>query len=436
MSEKVFFISHAAPHDGDAQKRRALDRFFGDLENAVRELAPVRRGARVGFWDVRDIPAGSVDFSANLRGGLDAHPIGLVLLDPAYLSNDRPYCRWEFESLEARNRWASEQGGDPPQLLFVVDWIKVDPADEPREFPRLLQRVREQIADDRDDILAVRAVVDRGLKPCIDLVLSEEAGAIAGYTRFVRCLARQIDAQRRKIPAAAWSPPRAEPFDESLVWSRPPMHAAVEPGPGRAVDRKKIIYAVVAGRPDDIRPVCQDRMWRYELDGHEDWRPFATDDQRAGNPPRLLDLLQAMQASGRLAGEVRGYPFSRHLAEDLAVLEGKYPVILFVDPWTITHLEPYRLLSEQLFGPGAEAPDASVIIIWNDLDPDVAPNRFTYEQAVNQVFSGNTRAASHAEVLTQVFHEAVERRRSQIRSSTTARLPRPGSPKPSLSATP
>ena len=434
----MFFLSHASTHAADEAERAAYLKFFADIENRVRGRRVGPRDAAIAFWDHRDLPAGTPEFNAGLRAALQAHPIGIVLLSPPYLSNDRPYCRWEFEALRRRNEWSSTLQGRPACLL-VVDWILADPSHLPVEFPQQLQRVREQIAGDQvEDANAVRAVCDRGLRDVLGLVAAGETAAQVNYERFVARLADYVVRQYDLLVESGGSlaVPEVEAFDGGLTWNqRGAPNAASQPKAGTMADRKRIYCAVAAAHPADVEQVLPARSWRYRDEGSEDWRPFVIDpDEDRG---RLADLLNAMVEGRHVDGEISARPLSRHLREELTQQIGKYPVILLVDPWTLHDIEGYRAWGRKLMSVAdGEVDSTGVIVLWNDRDADISGEEAerAYKSAIDKAFGERTVWAYGNAGLQEVFCQLVEKLRTRIRSASTPRMVRSGAPKPTLSA--
>ena len=432
----MFFLSHASAHAADEAEQAAYDRFFRDIESRVRERVVAPRDASIAYWDQGRLPAGTPDFDESLREALRAYPIGIVLLSPRYLSNDRPYCRWEFETLRRRNEWSSGLPGRPACLL-VVDWVLADPAHLPVEFPRELQRVREQIAgDEDDDVKAVRAVCDRGLRDVLGLVAAEEKAAMGHYEHFVARLAAYVVSQHKLLVESGrgTAMPEVAAFDAALTWNqRAAPNAALPPRAGAMADRKKIYCAVVAAHPSAVDRVLPARSWRYLDEGSDDWRPFVADPGE--DSERIADLLRRMVEQRHVDGDINSRQFSRHLREDLEQQIGRYPIILLVDPWTLRDIEGYVAWGRKLMSAG-DVESTGVIVLWNNRDADINADEAerAYKSAIDKAFGERTVWAYGNAGLQEVFCQLVEKLRTRIRSASTPRVVRTGAPKPVLSA--
>lgn len=428
----MFFLSHATSHAANEAELHAYTKFFVDIENAVREKSGASRETKVAFWDHRDLKTGEPDFDAALKAALDEHPIGVVLLSPGYLSNERPYCRWEFEALQARNTWSNSLRQSATTIL-VVDWINAEESTLPPEFPQKLQRVREHIAgEDKQASEAVRMVCTRGLRETLKLVFAGDSENTINYEYFVSRLAAHIVAQGRLV-AEDWiqgNRPKVAKFDASRTWGTPgASNAGAQPSKAKQPDSKKIVYAVVAAKPEDVSRFGPGREFRYEHDGYEDWRPFAKNMREYSE--RVTDLLQDFINQGYLEGEVKPHLFTEVLDQNLSVYEGKYPIIVLVDPWTLCKLEDLRAMTRRFKD---TAHGARFITVWNDEDPDLE-SRLQFELAVAEAIGDKVKRASTRDTLRKVFCSMVEDLRIDIRAALKPNIQRSGSPKPTVSAT-
>lgn len=439
----VFFFSHATATNGDVANLEAYTEFYGLLENAVARHVPPSKGGRIGFFD-RDCITPGADFTTILRNAITRHPIGVIAVSTAYFANDRPYCRWEYESFVERNNWASRQFGPQHSPILLLNWHHVEPSYLPAEFDRNLQFVKEAIADTQPEQVAVARVWTEGLLNTLIAARSGNAQSKVDCNEFVKCLARHILRLWRAIGEDQWieaGPPEVSHFDPKISWpqqtsSRKPPAQPPDPGP-----RKTICVVTVAAKPRDFEIAAPDRIWRYEEAGEDDWRPFAVNELELST--QLHGILNNLISSGRISGRFKPLPSSRAgLLESLKKLEGISPVIFLVDPISIQIVKEYKGTLQSLLRRAHEdLKYISAIVLWNELDPDVQRNRSYLDGLIHSVLpevalNNKTLSASSVETLYVHLIQEIERLRQNIRNSTMPFKPRYGPDKPTVTATP
>ena len=189
---------------------------------------------------------------------------------------------------------------------------------------------------------------------------------------------------------------------------------------------------------EEITKVSASRAWRYKDDGFEDWRPFAESEDKPS--ARVLDIISQFTTGKRQIGEMKSLTFTEHVVDDLKKFYGKYPIVFFVDPWTIHKIDSFRVALRRVANlSSGEVGHATAIIVWNDFDADIRAERHEIDRKLSSTFEGTvllpTPASASAETsVTGVLEREVEELRRQIRKHATPRIERTGTKKPMVIA--
>lgn len=452
MSNLVF-VSYAWPARDAYAAIDARNKFMKDLKDRLVGLSqiPDKSGEDICFYDFKDVPAGTHHYPERLREGLSDCAIGLILRDRHYMDPAKPYCLWEYCQLSKRSEAANNVAGSP-KVMLVVNWNKL-PEKIPRQWRPEHQDLNESIvfasdhgtpADLAAHTEAFLSVMRSGLLSVITLVLANDDKAKSTYYRFMDSLALYIFREREKVAKALVSGELKFPYvDEYCVgttWAV--SNAAQEPSPGSPSVRKTIIYSVVAANPEQIaESSVSSRAWRYEKDGFEDWKPFAESESDT-HSERIQDIVNTFAHRQRHSWDMKPLHFTGHLDEDIKdKFRGRYrdyPIVFFVDPWTVHTIGSFRAALGKLTG---LTPDkighAAAIIVWNDNDPDLVEHDFAINHSLMATFDRSRvlpKPASHRENVVNVLVREVRRLCDEIRKDSKPEISRPGSKKPTVVA--
>jgi hypothetical protein len=391
VMSKVFFLSYARPRIKDPEALAGVDEFYELLSKRVRRL--ISGAADVGFRDSCSIEAGTPDWQATLTSELAARPVGVVLLSPDYLHHDRPWCKWEFSFIKSRNEElaaiASPNSEDRPQLMLAIDWVKANPNDIPPNVLGVTQMVSDSLAEGYPDRYrdAIRFVCETGLLDTIEEAAKGVREASQAYTQFLYVLSRYIVKQWRRwqtcdLPQVS-RPPAFNPIDR---WVPPQQTSSAKPPIVRPDGRRRAFVLYFAAKPEEVTPA---RMWRYEEAGEYDWKPFARSAQDGGNS----HVSAFLKGKGLDDFDFKEWQFDWFTAFQKTAQSraGKrYPVLLILDPWTVTRLQRYQNILKKV----ASTFDAKVylapIVVWNLNDPDIKPLLPEFDRNVS-VFFQHTR---------------------------------------------
>lgn len=429
----VFFVSYARPRQGQPEGLQAVDRFIGNLREAVGGLLKDVDYSRVGYRDVSNLEPGASDWAAELSRRLIEYPIGLVLLEPHYVEPKRVWCRWEFDFLARRNAAVEKQADsflqNKPRLLLVLNWVKTDQLDIPEGALRSAQAVTESIAGfDKDDVSAVRKVLDRGLRDSLQLVASDKDMESA-YTRFVQVLGRYIVEQWR-----SWKTLETKDFNLPV-----PGHCELDAGnstapKGAAGQRRQIFVVYVAAKPSEVKPIAPDRAERYQEFGESDWQPFDKD-YRYG--PRVGEVVKKLEQLGITVDKWDFRDFRGNMTYKLKEVGSRYPIVLIIDPWTATRLPEYaqalRKFSKEERERGLFALPVEISCAG---DPDETAIRADFSAGIGKLFH-HARWQRHtaAQDLEEGLSLGVKLMQLNIRNARADSLSPSGSPPPRISGT-
>jgi len=437
---KVYFLSYARDRKSAPEANDLEASFERDLAKEVQ--AKLKQDASdVGFRDAGSIEAGTPAWSDELSRQIAEYPVGLVLLSPKYLQQDRPWYKWECLYLASRNSQVEQTtqdllGHTPPRLLLIVEWEKPDDEDIPRDFPREVQRVGESIAGtDQDGGRAVRYILRYGLRSTLEQRKAGDMLASTAYQRFVQLLAAYIKDQWDRwrgfthLGNVLDPPPQ---FDGGDCWaSVNPISAGspAKPRPDR-IKRRKVYFVCLAALPEEV---SIDRSWRYEEDGENDWQPFA------GGTPDIRDRRLADYMADLRDVEINPWPFEyfkSQMADALSRVSNRYPILFVVDPYTACLKVRYReVLQEYVDGEYDSKVFCTPIVIWNDNDPQAEGLRNTFQTSVAHFFGLNRwEVIEQSAELTETLDAVIKSVRRRIRYVRADENPRGGSDPPRIGA--
>ena len=446
MSSNVF-VSYANPSEQDLTQRALLNCFFDDLGSRLAALNGTEKRKEIVFRDCESIPPSTPDYDKLLEKHLNNCAVGVVLLGASYLSPAKQYCYWEFQQLYRRALEVAANGDmtdeAKPKVLYVIQWGELQNA-LPREFPQKLQRVNHWIAESDDERLGVQYVVNRTLSSVVESAGANKESKFA-LQNFMICLARSIYTQCVKVRQEEYRFRPVEPYSEEGKWSLAAYasNAAKAPNLGLTPDRKRIIYSVVAAECDQVDEVNVDRHFRYEHDGLADWRPFAekkeADLAEPQPSPRVRDIVDSISQGNALRGEFELVQFTPEVFALLRKYAGRYPVVLFVDPWTIHKIEVLKMRLAELTELPADKVGAVVAILaWNDHDEDLfGRDQQEIDRTAGEMFKGKgirSAPASSLESVEKVVVREVKLLRDIIRETARPAIVRVGTPKPTVNA--
>jgi hypothetical protein len=116
------------------------------------------------------------------------------------------------------------------------------------------------------------------------------------------------------------------------------------------------------------------------------------------------------------------------MEEALQDAEHRYPILFIVDPWTGAQLDYYYAALEHYKNDFENTNFSTPIVIWNDLDPDVAGFRASFERKLLTLFNLNRwQAVSNRDELKSTLQQTVLLLQQQIRSRRASEVPDSGS---------
>jgi len=427
----VFFVSYARPRQGQPDGIQALDRFIANLREAVGGLMKDVDYHRVGYRDVSNLEPGTSNWAAELSRRLIDYPIGLVLLEPHYVEAKRVWCRWEFDFLARRNAAVEKLPDsllpDKPRLLLVLDWVKTDRRDIPEGVLRSAQGLTESIAGlDAHDVLAVRKVLDRGLRDSLQLVASDKEME-AAYTRFVQVLGRYIVEQWRR-----WKTLETHDFDLPTPGPCEPDAGDMTAPKGTAGQRRQVFVVYVAAKPGEVKPIAPERADRYQEFGESDWQPF---DKEGKFGPRVGEVVKKLEQLGITVEKWAFRHFRSSMTDTLQEVGSRYPIVLIIDPWTATRLPDYaqalRKFSKEERERGLFALPVEISCAGG---PDEAAIRADFSAGVGKLFHhARWQRSVGAQDLEEGLALGVKLMQLNIRNARADSLGPSGSPPPRIS---
>ena len=353
-----FFFSYSRQNNDSF-----LREFFSDLNGAVKEL--VGEKADAGFFDQKGLEPGDF-WEKELEEALVASRVFIAAVTAGYAKSE--YCGKEWAAFDARlNTFAAQRKTELPRLILPILWVQ-----SMAPLPEEVKERQYTIGNPEDDYNK------SGLKRLYQLKQRYEVER----TNYLEVLATKIVAlynehaaldQITEVPQLKDIPPA---FGAAATASAPAESAAVK-GP------KRVHFIFGAGKPTEVAQAGKKIVEPYGGSGGEDWQPYFPSAKKIGSIARQtatadeLNLWPGqLEISPILPARIRDAESQREL------------VVMFVDSWTAA-LPQYRATlqafdRENYF-------NCSVIVPWNDADPDTQNNDKKLMGALNAALQFRSR---------------------------------------------
>lgn len=432
----VYFLSYASCRDHQSDEVGLLDEFDRDLRIRVEEHLQLRNSFRC----TRSIEPGSPSWRDSLIDALSQTAIGVILTSPAYFDVGRPVCKWEFQCLVQRGKsGVTDSKRLPVRLMLMLPWITMRDEYYPRDFPKEMQRLNESIAADDGETEAIRQINRRGILATLRL----KAGGSdkdATYLKALDAISRFIVEQYRRLPERFLDLLNAAPlpaYDENDRWQSALQVANCKSPPlGRALNPPKAIIVFLAATPG-AKPIANERQWRYEEDGESDWRPFVAEgaldktlkNHKIGNIVRNIEDVEIERVHFDF--------FSDNFKRFVELFYEKYPIILAIDPWSLTEFKNYPEALARLEEHGAyESPVACPIVIWSEVDPAAQARREGFNNLAGIVIGNAWEQVKDEEDFVACLKQSIQRLNRKIRNLRADRSSHGGSSLPTINPRP
>lgn len=352
-----FFFSYTRSNNSNY-----LRQFFNDLSEEVRELNGLPAGSPVGFFDQRDIELGS-EWEEDILQALQDSKVLVSIYSPGYFKS--AYCgrEWRFfqmrrelyvKTLKAEGATAAEL---PPSIKPVL-WVAPLPADlEP------LVGALQYTVEDPHSVHNTE-----GLR----YVLQKLHDYRSIYVDYVRRLAKSIlqAGQAHPLPKLVPSPALADVSSSFKI-------AAPVPGPA-VYSPKHVRFVFVAARPNEIADLRS--IDPYIENGGADWKPFFPAETASIGP-----FVQHIASGSDLGFTSDELSLSANLIQEIEkAWEERKIVIILVDGWTVGWQAQYQQILRQF--DQRNFYHCSVLVPWNDRDPENSAKREAIETAVRATF--------------------------------------------------
>jgi len=392
-----FFLSYTRANNDDF-----LRLFFSDLSEAIRDARGLQPNTEVGFLDQRDIELGTL-WEKEIQAALETAKTMVCVYSPVYFRSE--YCGREWQAFYHRCDQSVRLGAHRslPPLIKPVPWIT--------PLPRDLAPLVAGLQYSQGNPAAV--VNQRGLK----YVMKQMGTYRKEYVDYVTDLAREIVQAADDYPLAPL--PGGLPL-LSVISSAFTAAPAVAPGPllGPPLTASKHIrFFVAAADPQTFQG--RRSLEPYLDHGGSDWKPFLPKEPRS-----IGALAQNIVSEGDL-----------DLTSDVSILdagikdainrawEERKIVVLLVDGWTVYATTESREILADFDRENYY--NCSVLVPWNDDDPEIAPRRADIEQSLQQAFFFRANAKNpifyrdsirSREELREALREVIPRLRAEIRN--------------------
>ena len=368
-----FFFSYSRQNNDSFVRE-----WFNDLNSAIKELTGETNDA--GFFDQKGLEPG--EFWVNeLETALRDARVFVAAVTAGYAKSE--YCGKEWAAFESRlTNYAKDHNNAIPPLILP---IYCHPSEEP--LPETIT-ARQYTVGDPKEVYNLK-----GLKHVYKLkqrFLEEQTNFIDALAKQIITLYKQyadID-QITEVPGlkdlrSAFLPDTAVVSDAST--------AAAGKGP------KRVHFVFGAAKPTEVVQAGKHATDAYGVIGGEEWQPYFPGARKIGSIARQtaatdeLNLWsEQMEVTSKLPDEIRKAENQREL------------VVMFVDSWT-AGLPAYRQ-AMQAFD-RQNYTNCSVIVPWNNDDPDTKPNGNKLLAALTTAFQFRVRGQNELYYRAQITSE-------------------------------
>ena len=347
-----FFFSYSRQNNDSF-----LRDFFADLNKSVQEL--VGQSDDAGFFDQTGLEPG--DFWENkLEQALSTSRVFVAAVTAGYVKSD--YCGREWAAFESRiEAYAGGRNIQMPPLILPILWI---PSVAP--LPKEITARQYSFGNPEDDHNKSGLVRLYKLKQRYEIQ----------RVNYLEALAKHIITLHDEHAALeqASQVPELEVTTSAFVSEAGPSQPGATPvkGPSR------VHFVFGAARPDEVSRVGRRNVEPYGGLGGEEWRPYFPGSRKIGSIARQTAALDEfnfwpgqMTVSNDLPARIRAAEASREL------------VVMFVDGWT-AELPQYQAVLQAF--DQQNYLNCSVIVPWNDEDPENQTNNQRLMNAVRGAF--------------------------------------------------
>jgi|GEM_PF-3509208 len=354
-----FFFSYSRQNNDSF-----LRDFFNDLNTAVKELVGEKNDA--GFFDQKGLEPGEL-WESELEQALSQARVFIAAVTAGYVKSE--YCGKEWAAFEARlSAYATAKNVVAPPLILPVYW---HPSEEP--LPESIGQRQYKFGDPKE------IYNQKGLKYVYRLKQRFEME----QTNFVDALAAKIVSlykqfgnfdQQPTVPKLA---DLASPFTHTAQTAAPGVPAVEAKGP------KRVRFVFGAAKPGEITGAGKKNIQPYGAGGGEEWQPYFPGAKKIGSIARQTAALDELNLWSEQLDITQQLPIQIRDAENQREL-----VIMFIDSWT-AGLPQYQAILQSF--DQQNYLNCSVIVPWNENDPDNQQNNQQLLGALNATFQYRTR---------------------------------------------
>jgi FxsC-like protein len=364
-----FFFSYTRGNYGEY-----LQKFFDDLSQELREQRGYGKAEVVGFFDQHDIELGE-EWEKTIAQALQESKVMVCIYSPGYFKSS--YCGKEWEVFQQRRnaylkerKAAGEKVPSLPPVIKPVFWLAPLPSNL-NEAIKATHYIRGNPADYHNQ---------NGLK----YVLQKLNDCNSMYIDYIKKLATEIReaADHYKLPQLNPLPPLKQ-VESAFIPKEAPQAAALggAPGDSHAVIGRvpqHVRFVFVAGDPREFGNLRSAAPY-LETGGH-DWRPFP-------GMSRIGPYVQHLVSDEELDFDSDELTLSDDLIHEIekAYQERKI-VIILVDGWTLNWKIEYQNILKKLDQETKPFINCSVLVPWNDQDPDILTQQTLIEQTIKSTF--------------------------------------------------
>jgi FxsC-like protein len=414
MGHDFFFSYTRADNDGSLQK------FFKELNAAVRSKAGYPAGFRAGYFDQERLRRGE-EWNEALVDALQECSSLVCLYSPAYFKSE--FCGREWGFFDARRRLYREQqraAGRPaaasPPVIKPVLWVPLTEALPAGIDMKQFTEGDPHAVVNREGLLYVRQRYDDYKRQ---------------YRDFVDDLAKEIVAARELRTSLPQLPGALDLASVPNAFQEPPARAAAPAPVPRQQGPNAVLFVFIAGKPEEFQPGTR-LTASYHERGGRDWKPYFP------HQSKPIGALAQTIAAGELDLYSQELPVNDALpAAVRAAEEQANIVVLVVDGWT-TKLPSYQRILQEFDKHGFF--NCSVLVPWNDADAETLQERAALAGHVRTVLLRQSRnqryfrdAIGSEEQLKSTLRDVLILLRSEIFNQAPVTRPVPsGEAKPAI----
>lgn len=365
-----FFFSYTR---GNSDKY--LKRFIDDLSDELRQQRGYGKNEVVGFFDQREIELGE-KWDQTIVNALQESNVMVCIYSPGYFKSE--YCGKEWQVFQQRlNIYLKqrEAGGEKnptlPPVIKPIFWM--DPL--PKDLDEVVNSLQRTEGDPADHLNKL------GLREIIQQIGKYRSK----YLVFIKKLATEIReaADKYKLPQMNPLPALKDipsAFAPKPVSEAPAPVVAQQGAQAMLVHKPQHVrFVFVAGNPQEFGNLRT--ATPYLETGGRDWRPFP-------GMGRIGPFVQHLVSDDEMGFDSDELKLTDNFNQEIEKAYNERKIVLIlVDGWTLNWKSKYQEILKKFDQESKPyLINCSVLVPWNENDPDFVKQQKDIEQTLSSTF--------------------------------------------------